>query len=100
MDIWAYVLIGLVAWVVFFSIYGIHLTRKDKRAANNNKWRVKEITLIIVSMLGGSVAMYATMLKSRHKTNHKKFMLGIPAIILLQAVLIITIALLYFLVWR
>ena len=34
------------------------------------------------------VAMLATMLVIRHKTKHKRFMIGIPVIIVLQAVLV------------
>jgi uncharacterized membrane protein YsdA (DUF1294 family) len=38
----------------------------------------------MISALGGSVFMYLTMLVIRHKTQHKKFMIGIPVIIFLQ----------------
>jgi uncharacterized membrane protein YsdA (DUF1294 family) len=44
---------------------------------------------LLLSLLGGSVAMFATMLMIRHKTKHLKFMLGIPAIMILQAAAII-----------
>jgi uncharacterized membrane protein YsdA (DUF1294 family) len=37
-----------------------------------------------MALIGGSVAMYVTMRTIRHKTQHAKFMIGIPAIILLQ----------------
>ena len=47
-------------------------------------WRVRESTLLIVSALGGSIAMLLTMLLIRHKTRKPKFMLGIPLIIILQ----------------
>jgi len=55
---------------------------------NNVKLRVPEKSLFIFSALGGSVAMYLCMLLIRHKTKHASFMLGIPAIILVQAVLV------------
>lgn len=51
--------------------------------------RIPEKTLFILSALGGSVAMYITMQIFHHKTKHKSFMIGIPVIILLQAVAVI-----------
>ena len=45
---------------------------------------ISEKTLLILSALGGSVAMLTVMLLIRHKTRHAKFMVGIPAIILAQ----------------
>ena len=34
--------------------------------------------------IGGSVAMYISMRIFHHKTKHKRFMIGIPVIIILQ----------------
>jgi len=99
MDTWIYILIGLVAYVAILSLVAIFITRKDKNAAKANKWRVKEATLLIVSALGGSIAMFITMKIIRHKTDRKKFMLGIPLIIFLQIVLLIGIGILYWQLW-
>ena len=55
------------------------------------KHRTRESTLLLLSALGGSVAMLATMLIIRHKTKHVKFMLGIPLMILLQAAAVIAL---------
>jgi len=64
------------------------LTLHDKSAARRRKWRVKENTLLLVSVLGGSIAMLLTMRIIRHKTQRKKFMIGIPVIIVLQIALV------------
>ena len=66
------------------SLVAIGLTAHDKNAARRGSWRVKESTLLIVSALGGSIAMLTTMRIIRHKTKHPKFMVGIPVIIVLQ----------------
>jgi len=99
MDTWIYILIGLVAYVAILSLVAIFITRKDKNAAKANKWRVKEATLLIVSALGGSIAMFITMKIIRHKTDRKKFMWGIPLIIILQIVLLIGVGILYWQLW-
>ncbi|MDR0286964.1 MAG: DUF1294 domain-containing protein [Clostridiales bacterium] len=66
------------------SIVAVILTLHDKHAAKRGKWRIKENTLLFVSLLGGSIAMLITMHLIRHKTKHVKFMVGIPVIIVLQ----------------
>lgn len=66
------------------SLMAIILTLYDKSAARMNNRRVKESTLLLVAALGGSVVMLATMGVIHHKTQHKKFMIGIPLIIALQ----------------
>ena len=63
------------------------LTVYDKIAAKCRLRRVPEVTLFTVSLLGGSAATYLTMLLIRHKTKHKRFMLGLPAMIIAQTVL-------------
>lgn len=61
----------------------------DKLSAKAHRWRVPEKTLLLISAFGGSVAMYAVMRMIHHKTRHSKFMVGIPFIIVIQAVLIV-----------
>ncbi|MBQ6830638.1 MAG: DUF1294 domain-containing protein [Clostridia bacterium] len=66
------------------SLLAVILTCYDKVAAKAKGRRTREKTLFITAALGGSAAMYVTMLLIRHKTNHKRFMLGLPLIIALQ----------------
>jgi len=88
----------LLIYLAAISLLAIVLTVVDKqRAASRRKTqrarRIPERTLLIIAALGGSVAMWLTMQVIRHKTRHGKFTLGLPAIIVLQAVAAI-------LVWR
>ncbi len=78
----------VIIYLAVISIASIIATAKDKSSARSGKWRVPEKTLFILSALGGSVAMYITMKAIRHKTRHKRFMIGIPVIIALQVCLI------------
>ena len=64
----------------------------DKIKAKKNLWRIKESTLILSAVLGGSIGALAGMYTFRHKTLHHKFTIGIPAILILQVA-----AVLYFL---
>ncbi len=76
-------------YITAVSLLAVVLTIRDKNAARKNAWRVKERTLLTVSIFGGSAAMLLTMLAVRHKTRHKKFMVGIPLIIIVQIAIIV-----------
>lgn len=79
----------ITIYFVLISLISVITCVVDKIAAKRDGWRISEKTLFILCFLGGSVAMYATMRLIRHKTLHKRFMLGIPLIIALQLVLIL-----------
>lgn len=74
----------LLTYLILISLISIVVTVVDKINAIRSKRRVSEKALFILSALGGSIAMYITMLIIRHKTRKLKFMLGIPLVILLQ----------------
>lgn len=61
----------------------------DKLQAKNGGFRVSEKSLFALSIIGGSVGMYTAMRLIRHKTLHKRFMIGLPIIILLQSALLL-----------
>ena len=79
-----------IAYILFINAVSIIFCIVDKLCAIWSKRRVPEKTLMLLSIVGGSLGMYLTMVIIRHKTRHTKFMIGIPVIIMLQlAVLII-----------
>jgi len=78
----------VVYYIIAVSLISAIVTMLDKRAAKKQRWRTKESTLLILSVLGGSVAMFVTMRLIRHKTKRKKFMIGIPIIIFSQIAVI------------
>ena len=73
--------------IITFFVYGA-----DKRRAKRDKWRIRERTLFLLAIIGGSVGALAGMLVFHHKTKHWYFCVGIPAILVLQIVLPIIIA--------
>ena len=86
-----------VSSIGFFPLVAIYLlavnllaavlTVADKRRAARHAWRIPEKVLFLVALLGGSVGEYCAMRLIRHKTLHKRFMWGLPAIFLLQLAL-------------
>ncbi len=79
----------ILIYILCISLVTAIITAYDKRAAKKYpKHRIPENVLLILAIVGGSVAELLTMLKIRHKTNHKKFMIGLPVIIVLQMIVI------------
>jgi uncharacterized membrane protein YsdA (DUF1294 family) len=70
--------------VVTFFMYGI-----DKWKAKKSKWRIRETALLGLAVLGGSIGAWLGMKVWHHKTQHKKFKYGVPAIIIIQLALIV-----------
>jgi uncharacterized membrane protein YsdA (DUF1294 family) len=75
-------------WIVFWNLLAFLMFWLDKQYAKKDLWRIPEKTLIISVLLGGSIGALFGMNRFRHKTKHRKFTFGIPAILVLQAVLL------------
>ena len=76
---------------VIMRIFDILQSPKAKK----HERRISEKSLMILSVLGGGIGMYATMRVIRHKTHHDKFMIGIPLIISIELVLICVLVYLF-----
>lgn len=80
----------VLIYLLAINIVAITLTIYDKIASKRfRKNRIRENVLLLVGALGGAVSMYTTMKLIRHKTRHKKFMTGLPIILILQMVFLI-----------
>lgn len=71
-----------VITIVTFLVYGI-----DKWKAQHKRWRIPESVLLGLAALGGSVGAWLGMRVWCHKTQHKKFKYGVPAIFVVQVAL-------------
>lgn len=67
------------------NLWGFCLMGFDKRRARSGGWRVRERTLFLAALLGGSLGAVIGMYCFRHKTRRWYFKFGLPAILLLQA---------------
>lgn len=75
-------------YLILINIFGIILMGIDKNRAIKHQWRIKEKTLFLTAIVGGSVGSIAGMLTFHHKTKHKKFTIGMPMIVIVQVFLI------------
>ena len=82
---WALLVIYLlVINLVTFLIFGLDKWKAKRKEKNEAVRRVPEKTLFLLSALGGSVGALLGMKAFHHKTLHKTFRFGIPAILCLQ----------------
>ena len=79
----------LQVYLLEINVVALLLCAVDKLRARAGKWRVPEGTLMLSAALGGAAGLLLAMLLLRHKTLHKKFTLGVPAILLAQVLLFI-----------
>ena len=59
--------------------------RGNKR---HTRRRTPEATLLLLTVIGGSIGALAAMCLFRHKTLHRKFTIGVPAILAVQVLAI------------
>lgn len=78
----------ILIYLALMAVVAVTITAVDKMAAIKGRRRVPESTLMLVGLFGGALPMYVTMKVIRHKTKHKKFMIGLPLEIALHAALV------------
>lgn len=69
-----------------FAVMGI-----DKQKAIRHLWRVWESTLFLIALIGGSLGSIIGMRVFHHKTRHWYFVYGMPAILILQIILVVLV---------
>ena len=73
-----------LVYLLLINALGFLLMLIDKWKARKNRWRIPESTLMAVALLGGSIGSLIGMYTVRHKTQHIKFTVGIPLILVAQ----------------
>ncbi|MCI8834597.1 MAG: DUF1294 domain-containing protein [Ruminococcus sp.] len=73
----------LVMNLLTFAMFGI-----DKWKAVHGNWRIRESTLLGLSLVGGAAGGLAAMYVCRHKTKKVYFKTGLPAMLAIQAILL------------
>lgn len=82
---WSKVLI----YLLIINLIGFFVMGIDKYKAQNDKWRIPEKTLFIITLLFGGFGTIAGMHVFRHKTKKWYFTIGFPVILISEIVLAI-----------
>ena len=80
---------NLIIYLILINVIAFLAMFIDKKKAEKNKWRIKESTLLILALIGGSIGAITGMYVFHHKTQKPRFFLGIPIIIVLQILIVI-----------
>ncbi len=78
----------IVLYLLAVNLVGFAAMGIDKFKAKNHAWRIPEATLFFIAIIGGSIGSIAGMRVFHHKTKHKSFVFGMPAILFLQILLV------------
>ena len=78
----------LALYLAVVNLAGFALMGIDKWKAKRGAWRISEKTLFLPAVLGGCVGCILGMRIFRHKTKHWYFRFGLPAILVVQILLV------------
>ena len=83
----------LACWLILinsaaFLVFGLDKWKAKRKEKKESVRRVPERTLFLLAAIGGSIGALLGMKVFHHKTLHKSFRFGIPAILILQILLI------------
>ena len=79
----------VIVWLIFINLFTFILYAADKARAKKRRRRISERALLIAAAVGGSFGALLAMLIFHHKTRHPEFYIGVPAIMLLQIIIIV-----------
>lgn len=79
--------IVFIVYLLIINLTAFALMGIDKRRAIKGQWRIPEKTLFITAILLGSIGANIGMKVFRHKTKRLSFVLGMPAILIIQSVI-------------
>ena len=84
----------ILVYLVGINLFTFCRMGIDKRRARRNQYRISERALMLPAVFFGALGGYLGMRTFRHKTQHAKFYIGLPVLLVLQ------LALGAFLLWR
>jgi len=74
------------SYIVLINLFGFVVMKIDKRRARKRKWRISEVQIWLISLIGGALGSTLGMFAFRHKTKHLKFRLGLPFLSFVQLI--------------
>ena len=80
--------VGLTIYLLLVNAAAFLAFGEDKRRAKRRAWRIPEATLMGLAAAGGSLGALAGMRFFHHKTRHRKFTAGVPALLIAQIALL------------
>ncbi len=79
----------IAIYLVGINLVAFITMRNDKKKARRGEYRTPEAVLFLQAIIGGSIGSILGMQIYRHKTRKPKFVIGMPAILVVQLLLIL-----------
>ena len=77
----------ITGWFLVSCLLGFLSMAADKHKAHRNRWRISENMLFFWALIGGAFGSFIGMQFFHHKTKHMKFTIGMPLMMVLNAVM-------------
>ena len=84
---------NIIMYLIAINLITLLAMYIDKQKAKKSKRRISEKTLFTLVFLGGGIGGIAGMYIFRHKTKKTRFIIGFPAIVIFQTLVVIAICL-------
>lgn len=81
----------LIFYFITINLISFIVMGADKRKAQKHVWRIPESTLFVLAIIGGSIGSIAGMHFFHHKTRHWYFLYGMPAILIVQVIIVLVL---------
>jgi uncharacterized membrane protein YsdA (DUF1294 family) len=81
----------LILYFVIINLISFIVMGLDKHKAQKRQWRIPESTLFVLALIGGSIGSILGMRIFHHKTRHWYFVYGMPAILIVQVILVLVL---------
>lgn len=78
-----------IIYLVIINIIAFVTMGIDKKKAKYGKWRISESALFMLVLLGGGFGGIAGMYVFRHKTQKPRFVIGFPAILIFEIIVVV-----------
>ena len=79
----------ILVYLLIINALGYALMLYDKKMAKRRRQRLPEMNFFCVAAVGGSLGCIFGMYTAHHKTRHRSFTIGMPAILLVQILLVV-----------
>ena len=77
----------LQIYLIAVNIIAFAIMAIDKYKAQRHKWRISELSIFTIGIIGGGLGVLLGMSTFHHKTKHLKFTVGIPVVLILNIVM-------------
>lgn len=74
----------LYLYILLINIITFGVFALDKKKAKKKQWRIPESTLLLLSLIGGSLGGLLAMKIVKHKTQKIKFVIGVPFLLIVN----------------